>query len=297
MQTTLLFAAALLAAEPTPAPLWGDKIPGPTSKEERNIPTLTAYPAAADKANGTAVVVCPGGGYSGRAIDHEGKQIAAWLNERGVHAFILKYRTAQESAITPPLHPGPMLDVQRAIRTVRAKAKDHGIDPKKIGVWGFSAGGHLASTAATHFDDGKSDATDAIDRASCRPDFAILAYPVISMDPAVTHGGSRNNLLGSKPDDETVKYYSNDKQVTKETPPTFLFHTKEDTAVKIKNSELFYEACKKHGVPVELFVVDKGRHGVGLGNDATSKEKSPEVAEWPVKLEAWLKGRGLLEKK
>src|SRR5262245_8041518 len=140
MLSANILLAMLLAAEPTPAPLWGDKIPGPTSKDEKNIPTLTAYPAAADKANGTAVVVCPGGGYSGRAIDHEGKQIAEWLNERGVHAFILKYRTAQESAITPPLHPGPMLDVQRAIRTVRAKVKDHGIDPKKIGVWGFSAG-------------------------------------------------------------------------------------------------------------------------------------------------------------
>jgi len=297
MFSTTFMLAVMITAEPTPAPLWGDKIPGPVSKDAKNVPTLTTHLAPADKANGTAIVVCPGGGYSGRAIDHEGKQIVTWLNERGVHAFILKYRTANESQIAPPLHPGPMLDVQRAIRTVRAKAKDHGIDPMKIGVWGFSAGGHLASTAATHFDAGKADAEDPLDRVSCRPDFAILAYPVISMDPAVTHGGSRNNLLGSKPDEGLVEFYSNEKQVTKDTPPTFLFHTKEDSAVKIKNSELFYEALKKNNVPAELLAVEKGRHGVGLGNDATSKKNSPEVAEWPTKLETWLKGRGLLGKK
>ena len=138
------------------------------------MPTLTIHLADKEKANGTAVVVCPGGGYSGRATDHEGKQIADWLNARGVHAFILKYRTVGESKIPAPLHPGPMLDVQHAIRTVRANAKEYGVDPGRIGVWGFSAGGHLASTAATHFDDGKADAGDPIDRVSCRPDFAIL---------------------------------------------------------------------------------------------------------------------------
>jgi acetyl esterase/lipase len=164
-------------------------------------------------------------------------------------------------------------------------------------VWGFSAGGHLASTAATHFDAGKPDAKDPIERLSSRPDFAILAYPVISMEKEITHGGSRNNLLGNAPEDKLVEFYSNDKQVTKDTPPTFLFHTKEDSAVKIKNSELFYAALQKHNVPAELFVVEKGRHGVGLGNDARSAKDSPEVAQWPTKLEAWLIGRGLVEKK
>lgn len=292
-----LIMALMVAADPAPAPLWSGEIPGPTSKDPKNIPTLTTYLAPGDKAGRTAVVVCPGGGYSGRATDHEGKQIAAWLNERGIHAFMLKYRTANESSITPPLHPGPMLDVQRAIRVVRSKAKDYGINPERIGVWGFSAGGHLASTAATHFDAGKKDAKDPIEQVSCRPDFAILAYPVISMDKDTTHGGSRNNLLGSMPEGKLVEFYSNDKQVTKDTPPTFLFHTKEDTAVKIKNSELFYEALKKHNVPTELFVVEKGRHGVGLGNDARSAKDSPEVAQWPSKLEVWLVGRGLMEKK
>jgi acetyl esterase/lipase len=288
MLSTLILSL-LIAAEPKEVPLWGEKIPGPTSMDAKNVPTLTTY--LAEKPNGTAVVVCPGGGYSGRAIDHEGKQIAAWLNERGVHAFILKYRTAQESKIAPPLHPGPMLDVQRAIRTVRSKAKDHGIDPKKIGVWGFSAGGHLASTAATHFDAGKPDAEDPLDKVSCRPDFAILAYPVISMQPGVTHGGSRNNLLGPKPDEKLVEFYSNEKQVTKETPPTFLFHTVEDKAVLIKNSELFVEALKKNGVSAELFIEEKGPHGIGLGQN----RKPPSA--WPEKLEAWLKAQGFLEKK
>src|SRR5438105_97142 len=246
MLSTTLLLSILIAAEPKEIPLWGEKIPGPTSKDPKNIPTLTIR--LADKPNGTAVVVCPGGGYSGRATDHEGKQIAEWLNARGVSAFILKYRTAQESQIRPPIEPGPMLDVQRAFRTVRAKAKDYGVDPKKIGVWGFSAGGHLASTAATHFDAGKADG-DEIDKTSCRPDFAILAYPVITMTEK-THGGSRNNLIGKKPDEKLIEFYSNEKHVTKDTPPTFLFHTVEDKAVPVENSRMFKAACEKAGVPV-----------------------------------------------
>jgi acetyl esterase/lipase len=292
MLSPTLLLAVLIAAEPKEIPLWGDKIPGPTSTDVKNVPTLTTW--LAEKPNGTAVVVCPGGGYSGRATDHEGKQVAEWLNARGVHAFVLRYRTVNESKITPPLQPGPMLDVQRAIRMVRAHAKDHDIDTKKIGVWGFSAGGHLASTAATHFDAGKADAQDPIDRVSCRPDFAILAYPVISMKEGVTHGGSRKNLLGDKPDPKLVEFYSNELQVSKETPPTFLFHTKEDKAVPIQNSELFAEACKKHGVEAELYVVEKGRHGVGLGTDPKWTGGEKQVADWTEKLEAWMKKQGLL---
>ena len=188
----LLVCTLLLGAEPTTISLWGEKIPGPVSSDPKNVPTLTIQLADKDKASGTAVVICPGGGYSGRATNHEGKQIAEWLNERGVHAFILKYRTVGESRIPAPLQPGPMLDVQRAIRTVRARAKDYGVNPSRIGVWGFSAGGHLASTAATHFDEGQPAANDPIDKVSCRPDFAILAYPVITME-AKTHGGSKAN--------------------------------------------------------------------------------------------------------
>lgn len=292
MPFTPLLLSVLLSADPSDLPLWGDKIPGPTSKDEKNIPTLTFHPASADKATGTAVVVCPGGGYSGRATDHEGKQIVEWLNARGVHAAVLKYRTANESKITPPLEPGPMLDVQRAIRTVRAKAKDWGVDPGRVGVWGFSAGGHLASTAATHFDKGDEGAKDPIDRQSCRPDFAILAYPVVSMEDGVTHGGSRDNLLGKSPDKKLVEFYSNDRQVTKETPPTFLFHTAEDKAVLIKNSELFYAALTKAGVEgCKLYTEEKGPHGIGLG------QKLKEPSKWPAELEAWMKERKLLSKK
>jgi acetyl esterase/lipase len=269
--------------------LWGAMIPGPASQDPKNVPTLVVALAPKEKANGTAVVVCPGGGYSGRATDHEGKQIAEWLNQRGVSAFILKYRTVGESKIPAPLEPGPMLDVQRAIRHVRAKAKMFDIDPKRVGVWGFSAGGHLASTAATHFDTGKKDG-DEIDKQSCRPDFAILCYPVITMTEK-THGGSRNNLIGRNPDPKLVEFYSNEKQVTKDTPPTFLFHTKEDKAVPIENSYLFKAACEKAGVPVELVEYEKGPHGVGLA------QKDPILSKWPEKLEAWMKGRGLLPEK
>jgi acetyl esterase/lipase len=292
MLSTPLLLAALLAADPADVPLWGETIPGPTSKDPKNVPTLSPRLAPADKAVGTAVVVCPGGGYSGRAIDHEGKQIAEWLNERGVHAFILKYRTANESQITPPLEPGPMKDVQAAIRIVRHKAKEYGVDPKRVGVWGFSAGGHLASTAATHFDRGGMDTRDSVERQSSRPDFAILAYPVISMKDGVTHGGSKRNLLGHKPEPGLVEFYSNELHVTKDTPPTFLFHTKEDKAVLLKNSELFYEALQKAGVEgCKLYVEEKGPHGIGLG------QKPKEPSKWPAELEKWMKERGLLEKK
>jgi acetyl esterase/lipase len=266
--------------------LWGAMIPGPASADTKNAPGLTVYLAPKDKANGTAVIVIPGGGYSGRATDHEGKQIAEWLNQRGVATFILKYRTVNESKIPAPLEPGPMLDAQRALRIVRAGAKGFGIDSKRIGVWGFSAGGHLASTAATHFDSGKNDGDD-IDKQSCRPDFAILCYPVITMTEK-THGGSRNNLIGKNPDPKLVEFYSNEKHVTKDTPPIFLFHTREDKAVPIDNSYLFKEACEKAGVPVKLVVYEKGPHGVGLA------QKDPILSKWPEELEAWMKGRGLL---
>ncbi len=293
MHALPLLCTLLIGADPGPSTinLWGDKIPGPVSKEANNVPTLTIYLAPRETANGCAVVVCPGGGYSGRATGHEGKDIAEWLNKRGIHAFILKYRTVGESKIAAPLAPGPMLDVQRAIRTVRARAREYGVDPQRIGVWGFSAGGHLASTAATHFDDGKADSTDPIEKVSCRPDFAILAYPVITMTDK-THGGSRTNLIGSKPDPKLLDFYSNEKQVTAKTPPTFLFHTVEDKAVPIENSRLFRDACVKAGVPVELVEYEKGQHGVGLGVNS-----GLPLAEWPMRLEEWLKKRGLQDKK
>ena len=279
---------ALVAADPAPKsfPLWDGKAPLAVGDTATDKPTLTAYLPA--KPNGTAVVVCPGGGYGGLALDHEGKQIGEFFARNGVTAFVLKYRTANKER-PGPLGAAPLLDVQRALRTVRAKAKDYDIDAKRVGIMGFSAGGHLASTAATHFDDGLLKDGDAIDKMSCRPDFAILAYPVITMEDGVTHGGSKRNLLGDKPDAKLVELYSNEKQVTKETPPVFLFHTSADTAVVPENAVRFYLACKKAGVPVEMHIYEKGQHGVGLGRG------NKAVETWPDRLTDWLKARQLLD--
>jgi acetyl esterase/lipase len=289
MFSTLLTLVTALtpAADPKPEPLWPDVAPASVGDPAANQPTLTAYLPPADKAVGTAVVVCPGGGYGTLALDHEGKQIADWLNQRGVAAFVLRYRIAGPKR-PAPLYPAPMLDVQRAMRTVRFFATTYGIRPDHIGVCGFSAGGHLASTAATHFDAGARSGGDLIERISCRPDFAILGYPVITMDPAASHGGSRKNLLGADPDPKLVELMSNDKQVTKDTPPTFLFHTDDDKVVPVMNSILFFTALKKNGVPAEMHIYEHGRHGVGLATG------DPVLGTWPDRLEAWMRGRGLL---
>lgn len=288
---------ALAAGQPaTPVvPLWDGKAPHAVGGSNADKPTLTVFAAPKDRANGTAVVVCPGGGYGFLADDHEGKQVAEWLNTLGVTAFVLKYRIVTKDR-PGPLHPAPLEDARRAVRLVRAKAADYGIDPKRVGIWGFSAGGHLASSAATHFDAGLKDG-DAIDKTSCRPDFAILAYPVISMEDGVTHGGSKKNLLGEKPDPKLVELMSNDRQVTKDTPPTFIFHTTADAAVFAENPLRFYTACKKAGVPVELHIYEKGKHGVGLGRDPKWTDGEKSVATWPDRLADWMKARGLLEKK
>lgn len=291
----LILSAALVAADPAPAPqtfpLYPGKAPLAAGDTAADKPTLTAYKP--EQPNGTAVVVCPGGGYGFLADDHEGKQVAEWLNRHGVTAFVLKYRIVTKER-PGPLMEAPLLDARRAVRTVRAKAKDYGIDPHKVGIWGFSAGGHLASTAATHFDNALLKDGDEIDKQSSRPDFAILAYPVVTMEDGVTHGGSKRNLLGDKPDAKLVELYSNEKQVTKDTPPVFIFHTSADAAVLPENAVRFYLACKRAKVPVEMHVYEKGRHGVGLGTDPkwTGGEKS--VATWPDRLADWMKARGLL---
>jgi acetyl esterase/lipase len=289
MTCTLIALSLMLTAAKDDGPkvelLWPDGAPGAKGTEDVDKPTLTIWLPPADKANGAAVVICPGGGYGALAIDHEGKQIAEWLNKRGVTAFMLKYRIAPRYR-----HPAPLQDAQRAMRTVRARAKEWKLDPKRIGIWGFSAGGHLASTAGTHFDDGNADAKDPIERVSCRPDFLILCYPVITLEAPYTHKGSRNNLLGEKPDDKLVQSLCNEKQVTAKTPPTFLFHTNGDDGVVPENSILFYMALRKAKVPAELHIYEKGPHGVGLA------QKDPVLKSWPDRLEAWLKARGYLEK-
>jgi len=265
--------------------LWPKGAPGAVGTEEADKPSLTVFQPAADKANGTAVVICPGGGYGFLAKDHEGKQVAEWFNQRGVTAFMLLYRLAPRYR-----HPAPLQDAQRAIRTVRARAKDWNVDPKRIGIMGFSAGGHLASTAGTHFDDGKPDAEDPIDKVSCRADFLILCYPVITFDPPFAHMGSRNNLLGKEQDAKLVESLCNEKQVTEKTPPTFLFHTDADKGVVPENSVLFYMALKKAKVPAELHIYEKGNHGVGLAKG------DPILSTWADRLNGWLETRGLLKK-
>jgi acetyl esterase/lipase len=286
MTSLLLLTVGLtLHAADTPKVelLWPKGAPGAVGEEERDKPSLTIYLPPADKANGTAVVVCPGGGYGGLAIGHEGKDPAEWLNRHGITAFVLRYRLGPRYR-----HPAPLRDAQRAVRIVRSRAKEWNIDPNRIGIWGFSAGGHLASTVITHFDNGSRDADDPIERVGCRPDFAILCYPVITLRPPFAHMGSRHNLLGDKADEALVTSLCNHEQVTDKTPPTFLFHTSEDTAVPPENSLLFYQALRKNKVPCELHIYEKGPHGVGLavGRGAAS--------QWPDQLAAWLKARGLL---
>ncbi|MBX9625844.1 MAG: alpha/beta hydrolase [Gemmataceae bacterium] len=291
----MLALALLLAPAPEVLPLWDGKAPHAVGESAADSPTLTVF--RPEKPNGTAVVICPGGGYGFLADDHEGKQVAEFLNGHGVTAFVLKYRIVQKDR-PGPLHPAPLTDAQRAIRLVRAKAQDYGVNPGRVGIMGFSAGGHLASSAGTHFDGGNKE-RDAgpVERASCRPDFLILAYPVISLRDGVTHGGSRKNLLGDKPTDEQLADLSNDERVTKETPPTFLFHTHVDTAVVPENAVRFYLACKKAGVPCELHIYEKGVHGVGLGRDPEWTKGETSTAGWPDRLAEWLKSRGLLGEK
>lgn len=272
------------SAEPTTELLWPAGAPGAKGNGPADKPTLTIYLPEPAKATGTAVVICPGGGYGFVAIDHEGHQIARWFNSLGVAGFILDYRHRNKGYG----HPAPLQDAQRAVRTVRARADQWKIDPSRIGIMGFSAGGHLASTAGTHFDKGNPDAADPIERASCRPDFMILCYPVIAFGEPYTHRGSQQNLLGKDADPKLVESLSNEKQVTSETPPTFLFHTDEDTGVPPENSIQFYLALRRAKVPAELHVFQVGRHGLGLAAE------TPGTCLWPACCEAWLRNRKLL---
>ncbi len=264
--------------------LWPDGAPGKVGDEPVDKPGLWVYPAAKENNSGAAVVVCPGGGYVIHAVDHEGTQVARWLNSIGVSAYVLKYR------LTPRYrHPAPMQDVQRAIQYVRTHAAENGISPQRIGVLGFSAGGHLASTCATHFLDAKPDAVDVMERVSSRPNFAVLCYAVVSMNEPFVHAGSRRMLLGENANDpEAIRFLSSELQVTPQTPPTFLFHTGEDNGVPVENSLAFYAACRKHKVPAELHVYQFGPHGVGLAPG------DPALFTWKDRLHDWLRGSGFL---
>lgn len=264
---------------PTAQPLWPDGAPGAKGTAPTDTPSIQLYPAPAEKATGAAIVVCPGGGYGALAA-HEGHDVAVWLNSLGVTAVVLKYRLGPTYQ-----HPAMLNDAQRAIRTVRAKAAEWKVDPNRVGIMGFSAGGHLASSAGTHFDAGKAEATDPIERQSSRPDVMILCYPVITMTDPFAHKGSRRNLLGPTPAPELIELMSSEKQVTAQTPPAFIFFTEDDAAVPLENGLMMAAALRQKKIPYELHIYEHGRHGVGLA------QKEPALSTWPKLLENWLRTR------
>lgn len=280
---SIMWAGGAPAAEPQRVPLWAEGAPGARGQAEADQPFVDVWPADAAIANGSAFVVCPGGGYGGLAADHEGRQVAKWCNGVGATAFVLHYRLGSKGYH----HPTQLLDVQRAVRFARANAGRYGLDPGRIGVIGFSAGGHLASMAATLFGEQPAGGTDdAVDRTSARPDVAVLAYPVISLAEMHAHRGSRKNLLGPADTDELAATLSTDRRVTPQTPPTFIFQTDEDPGVPAENAVAFYLACRRHGVPAELHVYRRGPHGVGL---ATGDHV---LGQWSGQLRDWLRDRG-----
>lgn len=265
-------------------PLWATGTPGKKADDPKDWPALTPYLLPKDQGVHPIVVVCPGGGYGVLAMDHEGHQIAKWLNGIGVSAVILEYRHA-------PLyqHPIPMMDAMRAIRLVRASAGEWNIDPERIGIIGFSAGGHLVSTVGTHFDLGNPVASDPIDKISSRPNFMILIYPVITFHNDFTHQGTRKNLLGDSPDPALIEYYSNETQISPSTPPAFLVHSSSDKAVPVENSINFFRGLRWAGVPAEMHIFPNGEHGYGLATD------DPNIGLWPKHCENWMRQQGFLK--
>lgn len=289
----LTFCTASLMATAAPDPsvltgetqlLWPGGAPGAVGTGPGHEPSITVYLPAPEKATGTAIVVCPGGGYGTLALDHEGEQIGQWLIGEGIAAFVLQYRHAPSYG-----HPYPLMDAQRAVRTVRYNAEKWGLKTGRIGILGFSAGGHLTASTGILHEGGKADAEDPIDRVSARPDFMVPVYPVITMQDDYTHKGSRKNLLGDNPDPALVEHYSLERQVTADTPPAFLVHTTDDQAVPVENNVQLYLALHHAGVPVEMHIYEKGQHGLGLGGGNAA------FATWPAHCIDWLKVRGLLE--
>jgi acetyl esterase/lipase len=292
----LLLAAALpcaVGAGPDTLPLWPEGVPnakaiGPERYEDGRVsnvsePTLTVYRPAPDRANGTAVIVCPGGGYARLAVDREGEQHARWLGTLGVTAFVLKYRMAEFG------HPAPLQDVLRAVRLVRADAARWQVRPERIGIMGSSAGGHLAASAGTLFDHPLGRTGAPLDAVRARPDFLMLMYPVIAMEGPAVHAGSRDALLGKHPSAADLRLLSVDKQVTGATPPTLLIHTQEDATVPVENSILFYQALTRARVPADMYLFERGAHGMGM------RAGLGTATAWPRRAEEWLRARGLLD--
>tara|TARA_R110002049_G_scaffold38978_4_gene120400 strand:- start:1334 stop:2176 length:843 start_codon:yes stop_codon:yes gene_type:complete len=276
-------------------PLWSGKIPNHQETNEvetqengdilriKNVqkPTLDIYLPAKKNSIGKAMVICPGGGYGGLAYDWEGTDIAKWLNSKGIAAFVLKYRLPKSKSIIFG-NKAPLQDAQRAIRLIRHNAEKWNVSKNQIGIMGFSAGGHLASTLGTHFNDGENSLPSRIDSLSARPDFMVLIYPVITMRSPYTHEGSRNNLLGDSPNRELIDFYSNELHVNKNTPPTFIVHSTDDKGVSVMNSILFYEALEKEGVYSEMHIYPKGGHGFALAIG------QGHLQTWVDRLSEWL---------
>lgn len=288
--TVVLLAAQAASAQSTASAvrtaeflLWPGGAPGAIGVEAKDKPKVIVHHAAVREGLRPAIVVCPGGGYGHLAMGHEGKEIAAWLNEIGITAVILDYRHRGKGYG----HPSPLLDAKRAVRFVRAHAERWKVDSGRIGILGFSAGGHLASSVSVHHDDGAVAATDPIDRHSSRPDFAVLCYPVIAFGQPYTHKGSQRNLLGKTAKPFLVEKMSSERQVDAKTPPTFLWHTTADRGVPPQNSVVYYMALLEHDVPCEMHLFEKGRHGVGLG-------KGIAAENWTLLCRRWLEARGVL---
>jgi acetyl esterase/lipase len=285
---------AVCSAQQPPAPpimqepqtllLWPNGAPGAQGTEDRDKPAITVYMPPNTTGPMTAVIVAPGGSYRALASNLEGRAPANYFNTLGVAAFVLRYRLGPQYH-----HPIQLGDAQRAIRTVRARAAEWHIAADRIGFMGFSAGGHLASSVSTHFDNGNANATDPIDRVSSRPDFAILGYPVISLVEPWTHQGSKTNLLGDSPDPALARSLSSETQVTASTPPTFLYQTNADTTTPAENAVFYYLALRKAGVPAEMHIFKDGRHGSGLGMT------DPALSEWPKLLANWMRASGFLK--
>jgi acetyl esterase/lipase len=287
------FAAPQIPATAT-IPLWPEGVPdakpglGPEHVDDGRVanvsePTLTMYGPAVDRPNGSAVIICPGGGYVRLSTAREGEQYAAWLGTLGITSFVLKYRMQEFG------HPAPLRDVLRAVRLVRSQAARYHIRPDRIGVMGSSAGGHLAASAGTLYDHPLGRTGADLDRVSARPDFLVLMYPVITMDGPAVHAGSRKALLGANPSAADVKLMSVEQQVTAATPPTLLIHTQEDQTVPVENSILFYQALTRARVPAEMYLFEHGSHGMGM------RAGLGTASDWPKRAEEWLKARGLLE--
>ncbi len=278
-------SATSVAKEPEKFLLWPEGAPDAKGDTEADKPALFLHRPEDGKANGACVIICPGGGYRALMMSYEGNDVARWFTKFGVTTAVLRSRIAPRYK-----HPAPMQDVHRAIRCARTNASAWGIDPKRIGVMGFSAGGHLAATAGVHHLAGDPLADDPVGQQATRPDFLVLAYPVISMQDGVTHAGSRANLLGRNPDPKLVEKMSLERQVSIHTPPTFLFHTDDDKVVKSENSVLFYNGLRKSKVPAEMHIYKSGPHGVGLDRHAATKS-------WGSLLRTWMDTMGFLKAK